>query len=389
MPLSDFQFDQECGTLFGSMSESKLARAAFHEPHLLRVSRSFAYGIGRLEVGLRANVGLGYLLCRILDTVEDAVWATPLQQLDAFEKFEWFLSSRIDAAKVNEWVATFPTSIPEGEQLLLRDSVRIFDEFHSLSADEKSAMRQPIRSMAAGMRFFTESTRENGFLKFNSLIETNAYCLFVAGVVGELLTGLVALEAEMPNDVYRDGCHFGLFLQKINILKDQWADESEGRFFVSNREELLASIRVHAEHALRYLLSVPTVRADYRLFCAWALYLGLATVPLLETAKREDSEPAKLSRTRALFLGGKIELAIRDDKKLKEIFDSLVDESTVLSRSAPMKHNSSSAADVEFDVGVGLGDLDLGEAEGVLDAALELYEGSLSDSELVRILVVD
>ena len=45
---------------------------SFYQTHLDRVSRSFAFCIKKLESPLRQWVSLAYLLCRVLDTVEDS-----------------------------------------------------------------------------------------------------------------------------------------------------------------------------------------------------------------------------------------------------------------------------------------------------------------------------
>ncbi len=363
------------------MSDSALARAAFHDPHLLRVSRSFAYGIGRLRPTLRADVGLGYLLCRLLDTVEDASWPIPAQQLAAFESFNQFLKARPAETAVLDWARSFPVDVPEGERELLNASARVFSEFHSLPMEKRDVLKRPILSMSAGMKFFTERTRTTGRLRLASLTEANAYCLFVAGVVGELLTGLLNLELEaspqglvsgsLKRETFVDGCHFGLFLQKINILKDQHLDEQDGRSFISDRNAMLATVKTHADHAIRYLLSIPLERSDYRLFCAWALYLGLATMPLLEAASGDKEEAPKLSRTRALALGAKIEFAIGDDQKLKSLYTSLIAESSALS-DTDLRLECEAPA----------------QAEHVLSQTLELYDGVLSPDELAAILTV-
>ncbi len=49
-----------------------LKEAEFYQTHLDRVSRSFAFCIRQLPDPLRGWVGLSYLLCRILDTIEDS-----------------------------------------------------------------------------------------------------------------------------------------------------------------------------------------------------------------------------------------------------------------------------------------------------------------------------
>jgi phytoene/squalene synthetase len=298
-------------------SLSTASRIRFHKPHLERVSRSFAFGISRLEPRLRASVGLGYLICRLLDTVEDAAWDSLDQKLRAFTEFEtYLLAEAIDETLVASWASKFPLTVSSGERLLLDDAAMVFGEFATLSSGERAAMLEPIRSMSRGMALYA---RREQVLRLSDLVDVNVYCFFVAGVVGELLTRLV--NEESTNEMRPIGLdlatHFGLFLQKINVLKDQSADEAEGRFLVPDRELVFASLRENANGALEYLRAIPIERRDYRLFCAWALYLGLASVPEIR------SGGTKISRLQAVALGARLELAISDNDRLAKIFDEL------------------------------------------------------------------
>jgi phytoene/squalene synthetase len=321
-------------SLHETQTRSLVERARFHAPHLERVSRSFAYGISRLEPDLKAPVGLGYLICRILDTIEDAPWSSGPEQEAAFREFQIFLTDASSSPEsLAKWAGRFPAQIPPGERLLIDDAPTVFAEFASLNAQERSAMLDPIFSMARGMTSFTERIRLRGELRLQDLNDVNTYCFFVAGVVGELLTGLLTnqLSEEMRpigrESIWELATHFGLFLQKINVLKDQWMDEREGRFLVPDRAELLRSLHENATGAFRYLGSIPLKRKDYRLFCAWALFLGLATVPLIRasvgTADSETAGGPKISRLRALALGSEIERSILDPVQLQQLFSQL------------------------------------------------------------------
>ena len=258
-------------------------------------------------------MGLGYLICRILDTVEDAPWSNSMDQRTAFEQFEIFLTSPVqDAAAVRAWAAKFPKVIAVGERLLLSDAGLVFGEFAELSVRERTAMLSPILSMSRGMAAYAARER---VLRLRDLVDVNVYCFFVAGVVGELLTGLV--EDEMRPIGLDLATHFGLFLQKMNVLKDQRSDEAEGRFLVPDREQLFSSLQENAQGAIAYLQAIPVARRDYRLFCAWALYLGLATIPLLRQGA------TKLSRLQAMSVVARIEFAISDNDRLQEYFMEL------------------------------------------------------------------
>ncbi len=277
----------------------------FYQSHLNRVSRSFAACIARLEGPLRSWVSLTYLICRVLDTVEDALWTQNSMQMRSFDELGQFVKSAQPPSKLalSQWVKTFPPGLPEGEKLLLSDTSTLLTDLISAPEGVKRPIFELVKSMSAGMRHFAEKRVEaKGRLELRGLSEVNQYCFFVAGIVGETLSKLlVAIEPEvrLSRDLLVDAHHFGLFLQKVNLLKDQVKDEQEGRFLVPARDELFLSLHANAEGALRYIEAMPRSRVDYRVFCAWSLFLGLRTLPLLKSGqalKLERTETEQLFR---------------------------------------------------------------------------------------------
>jgi phytoene/squalene synthetase len=116
-----------------------------------------------------------------------------------------------------------------------------------------------------------------------------------------MLTQLWTLDRSAAAPRTKLAYHFGLFLQKVNILKDQAEDETAGRFFVPDRSALLASLRRDSQGALAYLQALPR-GDDYRIFCAWSLMLGAVTVAQLDEPKRSrrDEVAQLLARTAAI-----------------------------------------------------------------------------------------
>lgn len=296
-----------------------------YQIHLDRVSRSFAFCIARLDGDLRGWVGLSYLLCRILDTVEDAPWTNPALKEKAFLQFEAFLNHGATDEEVKQWLALFP-EVPEGEYLLLADSVQIFSDLHSLPASVLEKIRRPVLNMYRGMKFFARKQVNGQGLRLRSLAEVNQYCFFVAGIVGGLLTELMIERlggGKLSARNLVDAHHFGLFLQKINLLKDQSEDEKEGRFLVPSRTELLASMRADAEGAIRYLTSLPIAEKGFRLFCAWSLFIGLRSMPWVESSWAKGVFN-KIPRWVTEKLLGQVEKMIDDNRQLLELFQSMV-----------------------------------------------------------------
>ena len=294
----------------------------FYQSHLNKVSRSFAFCIARLEGEMREWVGLSYLLCRLLDTVEDAPWDSPIKQASSFNAFESFIEQKESAEIIISWASEFPNNIPENEKKLLSDAPKIFSDLHQLSASVQKKIRQSVLNMLRGMRHFTQPTQGPKKIYLHNLAEVNQYCFFVAGLVGELLTDL-AFEKHPNeprlNDLRLKSIHFGLFLQKINILKDQREDEIEGRFLVHSRTEVLSSLKKDAENAIQYILSLPVTEKGYRLFCAWCLFLGLASLPWIQKSWAMGMLK-KIPRLMTEKILNTVELHIDDNAALLKLF---------------------------------------------------------------------
>jgi phytoene/squalene synthetase len=285
----------------------------FYQRHLEAVSRSFALCIPQLELPFGPRVALSYLLLRVLDTVEDAGFPDPRVQQRQFSAFRKFLAERPTRAQVEEFRSSFPASITDGERNLLADTGAFIEDFHGLPAAPREIIGSAIDRMAQGMSAYA---RRPAPLRLLDLEDVSRYCCIVAGVVGELLTRLWALGGG-PAPKMLHAYRFGLFLQKVNILKDQAEDEAAGRFLVPDRREILASLRLDAEGALAYLTSLPQRERGYRIFCAWSLMLGA-------TALSQLDGPRESRRAQTLGLLGRTAEIAQDDEALRGQFAALL-----------------------------------------------------------------
>lgn len=294
-------------------------RDAWLSLHLERVSRSFAFCIARLEAPLRQQVGLAYLICRLLDSIEDSDWSVGnlatnpnLRQQQAFDDFICFLKSPPKAEDVMQWSDWMIANakMPSGELDLVKDAHLVFAEYWRQNQRVRDVMSGPIESMARGMKEFRG-------LSLRGLLDVNRYCFFVAGVVGEILTGLVRLIGEDRGVKFAaslsEGFRFGLFLQKVNLLKDQEVDLKEGRNLVPSRVLVFRSAFEDAKLAFSYLKSIPTIFEGYRLFCGWSLFIGLASLPHIASRRR-------ISRIETVAILAMIERRVRCNSELEKLF---------------------------------------------------------------------
>ena len=296
-----------------------------YQGRLDAVSRSFAMCIPQLDLPLRDRVALSYLLMRVLDTVEDAPFTDKAEQARQFQRLRGFLRVPPQRAEVDAFVAGFPAELAGGERALLGDTAALLDDAHALPAAVRAAMFSAVDRMAIGMAAYAR--RPSG-LRLVDLEDVTRYCCFVAGVVGELLTALFAIGKTLPAPPVVLAYHFGLFLQKVNILKDQPEDEAAGRFLVPDRGELLASLRQDAQGALEYLQALPRSERGYRTFCAWALMMGAVTVANLDQPRRSrrDETAELLARTAAIA---------QDNAALGRLFAELLPELPDVAPGAP------------------------------------------------------
>lgn len=298
------------------MPEAEASADVAYPAHLERVSRSFAPCIAELSPPLREWVGLAYLLCRVLDTVEDAPWGDPAAQQRHFGAWLPLLDAPPAPRAVAAWAAGIPHEIPPGEAALLADTPRLLRDLHGLPEGPRAATVGTLRRMARGMAHFASRRLRHGHVRLHDLGEVNRYCFVVAGVVGQLLTDLLACgqPALTPSaSMRRDGVHFGLFLQKVNLLKDEAEDALEGRFWLPDRAAVRGGLRRDAEGAARYLLALPGEQPGFRLFCAFSLLLGAASLPLYD-----GTAAARLPRDEARALLSLLRRAVADEQALAQ-----------------------------------------------------------------------
>jgi phytoene/squalene synthetase len=287
---------------------------ALFQHRLDEVSRSFAMCIPQLDPPFRDHVALAYLLFRVVDTIEDAPFTDkPLQQRQ-FERIRRFLRALPSRTEVDAFAAAFPEQITPAERAVVGDTRALLESGFALPGPARVAMFGAIDRMARGMAAYT---RRPSPMRLVDLEDVARYCCFVAGLVGEMLTQLWALEHVGPAPTMLDAYHFGLFLQKVNILKDERDDVAAGRLLVPDRQELLASLRDDARGALAYLRALPTDERGYRTFCAWALMMGATTISNLDLPKqsRRTETAALLARTAAI---------VDDNAALARLLDELM-----------------------------------------------------------------
>lgn len=288
------------------------------------VSRTFALTIPQLPPALSKVVGNGYLLCRIVDTIEDEPHLTFEQKRYFSQAFVQVVAGKYTPEAFSRRL--FPllsSNTLAAEKDLILNTPRVIRLTHSFKTEQRTALLRCIRIMAKGMADFQQHSSLQGL---KDLPEMNCYCYYVAGVVGEMLTDLFchysAHIAEQQAQLQKLAISFGQGLQMTNILKDIWEDRQRGACWLPQDvfkqvgfelhhlspdhyepafgEGLAALIGVAHQHlynALHYVLLIPPYEQGIRRFCLWAL--GMAILTLRHINQRRDfyqGQQVKISR---------------------------------------------------------------------------------------------
>jgi farnesyl-diphosphate farnesyltransferase len=202
------------------------------------VSRTFALTVDVLDEPMSSYICIGYLVCRIADTVEDAGHIPPAEQAQILRLYDAALDPD-DDTDIEEFVAAIEPYVPEERTEdwdVVVNATRVVRTFEALPADVREAVTPPARELVQGMAMFVERYADTDGLRIQSREELEEYCYYAAGTVGNLITNLVTrgdIDNERRNRLYDTAEEFGLLLQLVNIAKDVHSDyEDENNVYL-------------------------------------------------------------------------------------------------------------------------------------------------------------
>jgi farnesyl-diphosphate farnesyltransferase len=293
------------------------------------VSRTFALNIPVLPQPLDLVVTVAYLLCRIADTLEDEGTGPrtelfgELAQLVALPD-NW-------QARADEFTKVARRSVraeaPAAEVELLEHTRTVLQALADLPAWTQPYVARCVGTMAKGMDEITRGVHGRPSVDgLSSLDSLMTYCYYVAGTVGEMLTGLFISYSKAARDIAHvlepRARAFGRALQLTNILKDVREDLDRGICWlpkdrlaahglnvrtlalpekrqqaVALLDELVGVARQEIDRAFEYTLALPESETGLRLFCLWPLFFAVLTLQMLEHNPAVlEPAPVKLTR---------------------------------------------------------------------------------------------
>jgi farnesyl-diphosphate farnesyltransferase len=305
-------------------SLAKLADDELQAVLLEGVSRTFALTIPQLPETLFTAVANAYLLCRIVDTIEDEVSLTAEQK-------KYFCQGFIDIVKSGEHAQNFAIELAPllskqtipAEHSLIRLIPRVIAITHTLDKNQIEALAACVETMAHGMPVYQALDLHAGL---KTMRDMDDYCYYVAGCVGEMLAKLFCHYSPEINqhrdELLRLSVSFGQGLQMTNILKDIWDDAKRGvcwlpqdvfnevgfdlsdlnpstqdKRFQLGLRHLIGVAQAHLQNALTYTLLLPSHETGIRNFCLWALGMAVLTLKKInDNLDFKQSSQVKISR---------------------------------------------------------------------------------------------
>jgi len=299
---------------------------AYQKTILGSVSRTFAVTIPLLPPAIEIVVGNTYLLCRIVDTIEDAAEISPNEK-QTLSKL--FLDAVLGTIPVTSFVSPCLEALKDysnrDELDLIAHTPTVLRILRTFTSRDQEAISRCVAIMSEGMSHFHLRQTRAGL---QDLAEFEEYCYVVAGVVGELLTTVFGHHspefAQHIRGKEQLALAFGQALQMTNILKDSPEDRARGVSWKPeqmSQTELLTIAYEKLQDSLHYISLIPKKEVGIRRFCFLAF--GLAVMTLEKIATRQecsDKVVVKLSRNTVWIFYGFTKLAASSDFLMKSFF---------------------------------------------------------------------
>jgi len=327
----------------------KIPDASLQSYLLKGVSRTFALTIPQLPEELKKTVSNAYLLCRIVDTIEDEPALLPSEKRDFCNLFCDVVEQKKPPESFSDKLSSsLSHNTSQFEHELIELTGRVIRITHGFPKPQRKAVERCVIVMSEGMIYFQENASLNGL---KDMKELNSYCYHVAGVVGEMLTELFCLHSEKiaknKHDLIDLSVSFGQGLQMTNILKDLWEDYERSACWLpqtvfnnngfslsdlgkkkSNAEfqeglkYLIGITNAHLEKALEYTLLIPPEEKGIRRFCLWAIGMAVLTIrKIYKNINFTNGNRVKITRNSVKATILISNMAVKNDVLLKSFFN--------------------------------------------------------------------
>ncbi|OGR62491.1 MAG: hypothetical protein A2X31_08815 [Elusimicrobia bacterium GWB2_63_22] len=211
---------------------------------LKQTSRTLYLSVNILPEPARTLMGMGYLLCRVMDTVVDTPGVPAGEKLAIIGMMRHL--GRPGAESPAERVRRLaPLAPSHGERELLHKFSKVGELYDKFSAEDREYFSALLAGVADGMETDVRSFPEGRLTALKTPAELETYCGRMGGAPGvfwarlyrEAIRRAVPGAAHFPSEA--DAEMIGSALQMTNILRDIAADLRLGRCYLP-QEDLAA-----------------------------------------------------------------------------------------------------------------------------------------------------
>ena len=303
---------------------------------LQEVSRSFALTIPLLDKRIREPVMITYLQDRLLDSFEDEGEIDSLQRKEFMDNVVKLFNPEVeDKENIIENIESKAEYFQGSIKRLVENTDKLKACFDQLDKEVQKISFRWLEEMNEGMKEYLDKPVE-------SFSELNEYCYYVAGTVGGFLTDLIIEKGNITGEnkkiLEKNFVESGLFLQKVNIIRDIKLDILNHRKHYwplkelgiteaeiidkDNKEKALASlnkmvedVKKHTQALIAYYEAIPDEWSGYKKFYSVNNAMGYATLELVEN--NQDlfylNRKLKIKKTEVLKI-----LAVSEDSFLRK-----------------------------------------------------------------------
>lgn len=192
---------------------------------LKNVSRSFALTIPMVEKNILVPVLVGYLEARILDNFEDEKGSKDIDNKKRIKNIKEIISiirkpDSMESKKMMKKLAESASDFISNPHYLdlTQNMDKVIAVHREMDGHAKSTISLWFGRMAEGMEKYLNK-------RIDTFEQLDEYCHYVGGTVGGLVTDLIIKNTgkATPTQIKilrMESNNFGLFLQKVNIIRD-------------------------------------------------------------------------------------------------------------------------------------------------------------------------
>ena len=340
------------------------SQSAYLAGYMAKVSRSFAIVAPEVEAPMDDYLGVAYLICRVVDNIEDA--EQPFSWKRArFAEFESLLVQPEDAqAVLSAWdrEAWPGLSADEEAMMSVMDGLPLWEIYAAVPPVYREPIAQYAREMSQGMCRSVDPHPQDFFRDCEGVrlpltpADYNLYCYYVAGTVGSMITEMAVrfygIDAETAVALREGSQTCARALQKTNIVKDFAGDLARGFSFLPDtwlaevdyaplrlagapvawKQDVLSDVLAELDGSVSYVTGLPLRAPGFRKAALLMLLPAYETL-LLAASKLPDlfteRHVVKISRPAMMQVIAKTQRVVGDDAAIRTLAQTMSDRVSV------------------------------------------------------------